>query len=162
MAPKRKPGGVSVQREDVDLDALARAVVKAGRGRVGAVTTFSGFVRADKLGKGRVQSMEYEVFGEMALEQLSRIRESALTRFGLVDCRIVHRTGRLKVGQPSIFVVCAAEHRTPTVEATAWIMDEVKRLVPVWKRERANGAGERWVEGHKHGGALPEARLPFG
>lgn len=162
MARKRKPAGVSVQRDDVDLDALGRAVVKAGKGRVGAVTTFTGFVRADKLGQGRVRSMEYEAFGEMALEQLSHIRATAVTRFGLVDCRIVHRTGNLKVGQPSVFVVCAAEHRRATSDAAAWVMDEVKRVVPVWKRERGGGS-ERWVGGHGRGGTrLPEARLPFG
>jgi len=161
--------GVAVQRDAVDLDALARRVVAKAKGQVGAVTTFAGYVRADSLGKGKVTSIDYEAFREMALEQLARIRRDAMAKFGLADCRIVHRTGTLKVGQPSIFVLCAAGHRAPTLEATAWIMDEVKRVVPVWKRERSKD-GERWVEGHDHGRRqghataprLPEARLPFG
>lgn len=153
------PEGVAVQREAFDLDEATRAMVDRAGGQAGAVATFTGVVRADALGGGRVEALEYEAYEEMALSQLAAVRTAAVERFGLLDARIVHRVGTLPVGHASVYVIAAAPHRREALAAVAWIMDEVKRTVPVWKRERG-GDEAQWVQGEH--ATRPAPRLPFG
>ena len=100
--------------------------------RAGAVVLFLGTVRADP----GVNALEYEVYSEMAVKQLDRLRADAKTRFAVTEMAIVHRTGRLSLGETSVAVACSAPHRHEAFRACEWAMDELKRIVPIWKTDR--------------------------
>jgi molybdopterin synthase catalytic subunit len=130
-------------REPLDVTALAREGV---RDDCGAVNVFLGTTRDHHAGR-RVLTLEYEAYERMALAALTRLENAAVQRFGLGFCRIVHRLGEVKVGEASVAVVTSAHHRAAAFDAARWVMDELKRSVPIWKKERfADGAAE-WVEG---------------
>ena len=112
----------------------------------GAVVVFEGCARDHHLGRA-VDLLAYEAFVPMALAELARIREEALTRFGLVRCAIHHRTGEVPLREAAVVVGCASAHRKEAFEAVAWIMDRIKDSVPIWKVENYRDGGKAWVEG---------------
>ncbi|HEV8361304.1 MAG TPA: molybdopterin converting factor subunit 1 [Candidatus Thermoplasmatota archaeon] len=132
-------GAVRLQREDLSLDEVVAATDQRG---AGAVCTFTGVVRGENLGEP-VAGILYEVYADMAQAQLERLAAEAKQKFGLVDCSIVHRFGELKVGDRICVVVASSAHRQGSFEACAWVMEELKRVVPIWKRERTP-EGDRW------------------
>jgi molybdopterin synthase catalytic subunit len=134
-------GLVRVQREDFSVDAVVRATRTEG---AGAVCTFTGVVRADARGGEPVERLEYEAYAEMAQQELERLAALAVEKFDLTDCSIVHRHGTLRVGEQVCLVVTASRHRRAAYEANAWVMEELKRVVPLWKKERT-ATGERWL-----------------
>jgi molybdopterin synthase catalytic subunit len=87
----------------------------------------------------------YESHESMAQAQLNQIATSAAQRFSLFAVVIVHRLGKVDIGEASIAVGCSSAHRVESFEALAWIMDEVKREVPIWKRETYAGGQQEWV-----------------
>jgi molybdopterin converting factor subunit 1 len=116
----------------LSLDALAARVRDP---RAGAVVTFSGVTR-------EVDELEYEAYGEMAREQLERIAAAAVQRHGLCAAAVEHRVGTVPRSEPSVIVAASAPHRTAAFAGAREIIDRVKDLAPIWKRE----AGE-WVMG---------------
>jgi molybdopterin synthase catalytic subunit len=102
-----------------------------------------------------VARLAYEAYEPMALESLARIEREAVNRFGVASCRIVHRLGEVPIAEPSVAVVVAAGHRGPAFDACRWAMDELKRAVPIWKKEHFAGGGTEWVEGTRLGPAGP-------
>lgn len=113
----------------------------------GALVVFAGIVRSENLGR-QVEWLEYESYEAMAVPVLEGIAAEVRERFGVERLRVHHRTGRVGIGEPSVLVAAAAPHRAAAFDAARYVMDEIKRVVPIWKRERFDG-GEVWIEGPK-------------
>jgi len=102
---------------------------------VGAVVDFWGLVRPIEDDQ-KIEGLDYEAHGEMAEHQLKRIADRAAQRFGLKQIIIRHRTGFIAVGEASLFLRVASPHRSESFRASQWIVDELKKKVPIWKRPR--------------------------
>ena len=113
----------------------------------GAVVVFSGIVRARNKGR-TVLHLEYEAYEAMVFPVFERVAEDVRERFGVERLRIHHRIGRVDIGEPSVLVAAAAPHRGDAFAAARHTMNEIKRIVPIWKREFFEG-GDIWVEGPK-------------
>ena len=98
----------------------------------GAVVLFLGTVRADP----GVKALDYEAYEGMAVKKLEALRSAAKETFGVTEVAIAHRTGRLPIGETSVAVACSAPHRQEAFRACEWAMDELKKIVPVWKAEK--------------------------
>ncbi|MDK2869759.1 MAG: molybdopterin synthase catalytic subunit [Pyrococcus sp.] len=131
--------------EDFNLD---EAVSLVSNPSVGAIVTFLGKVRNENAGR-EVLKLIYEAYEEMAEKEMGKIRREALEKFPIFDAVIWHRVGELDISENTILVVVSAKHRKEAFEACSWIVDEVKKRVPVWKREITT-KGEFWIEGDKH------------
>lgn len=132
-----------VDGEPVDPAALRERV--AGK-TAGAVVVFLGTVRRENEGRA-VASLAYEAYESMAVEELGRVCREAVERFDVDAVAAHHRTGVLRPGQASVGVAVAGGHRGPAFDAIRWIMDELKRRVPLWKKERYRDGEERWLDG---------------
>jgi len=133
---------IRIQAEAIHPDELLAAV----RGdRDGAEALFVGAVRDHNEGR-RVLYLEYHAYPAMAEQEMSKLREQALERFEISDVAIVHRTGRMEIGDAAVAIAVAAPHRAPAFDACRWIIDTLKQTVPIWKKEFFEG-GEVWVEG---------------
>lgn len=137
-------GGVfaAVTEEPLDSRALASAVQSDGDG---AVVAFEGVVR-DNTGGKRTFFLDYECYVPLALRQLEKIGRGLRERHQIGRIALVHRVGRLGIREPSVAIVVAAPHRRPAYAASLEAIDEVKRKVPIWKKEHF-ADGEVWVEG---------------
>jgi len=110
----------------------------------GAVVTFDGHVRDHNEGK-RVLSLSYEAFNELAESEGKLVLEEARQRFALVSAQCAHRTGALKIGDVAVRVECQSSHRGAAFEACEWVIDEVKRRVPIWKKEFYEDGESAWI-----------------
>ena len=90
-------------------------------------------------------SLSYEAHHQMAHKELLTLAEQAITRFGLAKIVIIHRLGEVPVGEASVVVGCSSPHRPATFDALAWVMDTLKRNVPIWKRERYADETTEWI-----------------
>jgi molybdopterin synthase catalytic subunit len=123
---------VELTREPIDLDRLIAHVTD---GSCGGEVTFEGVVRAEGPPDNPLDALEYTAHETMAVDQLHRIREEAVERFDIRDVAIVHRIGRLEIGEASVAIAVAAPHRADAFEACRWVIDTLKLDVPIWKRE---------------------------
>jgi len=121
-------GFVEVQRKAIDSEAVIDSVHRTD---AGAVVLFLGTVRADP----GVKALDYEVYRPMALRKMAEIVARAKKRFGVLEMTIVHRLGRVPVGRPSVAIACSTAHRREAFDAASWAMDEMKKVVPIWKTE---------------------------
>jgi molybdopterin synthase catalytic subunit len=119
-------------------------VAKMRKKSVGGIVTFIGTVRGESE-EGEVNLMEIEIYPEMAEKQLHAISEEAIEKFNVDDVRIVHRHGRLRVGDNIVLIAVSAGHRDEAFSACRYVIDELKKRVPIWKREQT-ASGARWVE----------------
>ena len=133
---------VRLQEDAIDATALERELITDADG---AVVTFLGTVRDHNQGRA-VRAMEYHAYPEMAESEMRKIAEAALGRFEITDVALVHRTGRLEIGEASVAVVVVSPHRAPGFDACRFIIDELKQTVPIWKRELV-ADGAVWIEG---------------
>jgi len=138
-------GLVRIQREDFSVDAeIAR--VKSSSTRTGGIAVFLGTAR--DLSRGRtVARLEFEHYPGMAEKQLELIRTQALERFDILEAAIVHRFGRIDIGENIVLIVVGAEHRHEAFAACRWCIDELKQITPIWKKE-LTPEGDFWVEEH--------------
>jgi len=127
---------IEITEQDFSLDEMIK---KARRTDAGAVVTFLGTVRDDG-----IEMMELESFREAALQELESIRGEAVGRFGLKSAEIVHRIGLLSVGDSIVAIVCSAAHRDEAFLGCRYIIEELKKRAPIWKKEIGEN-GERWV-----------------
>ena len=111
----------------------------------GAITTFLGLVRNHNQGR-RVQYLEYEAYEPLALKAFARIDEEVRRRWPGMRLALHHRTGRLEIGEASVAIVTASPHRGDAFAACRYVIERVKQIVPVWKREHFDG-GDVWIEG---------------
>ena len=132
--------------EIVDVPIDAEAVVAGMKaGADGAVCVFDGIVRDNTRGR-RTLHLDYESYREMALEQMQRLAAESVTKFGVRDVALLHRLGRLVVGETSVLIVVASAHRAAAFDACRWLIDTLKKTVPIWKKETfADGAV--WADG---------------
>jgi molybdopterin synthase catalytic subunit len=137
------PAVAELTHARIDDAALTTAATRPDRG---AVVTFLGTTRDRHQGR-RVTRLEYECYERMALEALAHIERDACAQFDVATCTIVHRMGEVPPGEASVVVVVAAEHRGPAFDACRWAMDELKRAVPIWKKEHFAEGGAGWVGG---------------
>jgi molybdopterin synthase catalytic subunit len=128
--------------EPIDVGAVARRVVPP---RCGATVTLDGYVREWTRGR-RTLYLVYEAYAPMALAEMRRLGREAHERFRVAHVGIVHRTGRLEIGETSVVISISAPHRRAAFEACEWAIRELKRTVPIWKKEFFED-GEVWVEG---------------
>ncbi len=129
-------------REELSID---EALQRLRHRRVGAISVFIGIVRGETGGR-IVEALEIEAYEEMAVKEMERIRGEALERFDVEEVVILHRVGRLKVGETILVILVAAAHRDEAFKACRYVLEELKRRVPLWKRE-ITSEGATWVEG---------------
>ena len=122
----------------------AALLLRVKSDQCGAVVLFSGTTRRETGGR-ITQTLHYEAYGDMALSELQRIRTEAMSKFELQACAIVHRIGEVPLGETSIVVALSSPHRISAFEAAAWIMDAVKKDVPIWKQEVWADGEKEWV-----------------
>src|SRR6266404_9254576 len=128
--------------DPIDVGAIARRVVLA---ECGATVTLDGYAREWTRGR-RTLYLVYEAYAPMALREMKRLGEQAHEKFEIAHIGIVHRTGRLEIGETSVVIAASAPNRRAAFEACEWAIRELKRTVPIWKKEFFED-GEVWVEG---------------
>jgi molybdopterin synthase catalytic subunit len=133
---------VALTREHIDRDALVAALQQPGDG---AVVVFDGIVRDNTRGR-KTLYLDYEAYEEMALEQMQKLAREAGERFAIDRVGVVHRLGRLEIGESSIVIVVTSAHRAAAFDACRWLIDTLKRTVPVWKKEHFTD-GAVWKDG---------------
>ncbi len=139
---------VRLQEEPIRIEAIVEAI----RGdEDGAVEAFLGTVRNHNSGR-RVLHLEYHAYPEMAEGEMAKLERAAIERYGVSSVAIVHRTGRLEIGDVSVAVVVTSPHREPAQKACRFVIDTLKKTVPIWKKEYFEG-GTVWIEGD--GGRAP-------
>jgi len=111
----------------------------------GAVAVFEGIVRNQSRGR-RTLYLDYEAYEEMALKQMEALTQQALKDFKIRDLKLIHRLGRLQIGETSVLIVVASEHRAAAFDACRWLIDTLKRTVPIWKKEYFED-GAVWAAG---------------
>ena len=133
---------VALVRERINTAAIERTIKT---GSDGAICIFDGIVRDNTRGRTTMY-LDYEAYEEMALKQMNLLRLDAIKQFGVREIAIVHRLGRLDVGETSIFIAVASAHRAAAFEACRWVIDTLKKTVPIWKKEQFTD-GAIWADG---------------
>jgi molybdopterin synthase catalytic subunit len=123
----------------------AEIVAEMKAGSDGAVCVFDGIVRDNTRGR-RTLFLDYEAYREMALTKMGGLAEEAVAKFGVRDVAVVHRLGRLEVGETSVLIVVASAHRGAAFDACRWLIDTLKKTVPIWKKEHFVD-GAVWADG---------------
>jgi MoaE-MoaD fusion protein len=131
------------------IDSLG-VLQRIKRGEDGAAVVFEGVVRNQTRGR-RTLYLDYEAYEEMALRQMDGLAEQALKQFQVRDVAVVHRLGRLEIGETSVLIVVGSAHRAAAFDACRWLIDTLKRTVPIWKKEYFED-GAVWADGE----AFPE------
>jgi molybdopterin synthase catalytic subunit len=147
-----------ITRTPIALDGLVRAVRDP---RAGATVTFLGTTRNENAGR-HVIRLEYEAYARMAVAEMRRLGADAARRWPLRRVAIVHRIGVVPVGEASVAIAVSAGHRAEAFAACHWLIDRLKELVPIWKREHFRG-GQVWIGPQQGGPAAPRrtaARRP--
>ena len=140
MSEKKKADFVELTTEPLDIGAIARRVVPAN---CGAIVTLDGFVRQFTKGRETLY-LVYESYQPMAVREMEKLIEAAKNQFAIENVGIVHRLGRLEIGETSVVISVAAPHRRAAFEACEWLIKELKRTVPIWKKE-VYADGEKWI-----------------
>lgn len=133
---------IAIVRDVIDGAAVSSAL-KAGPD--GAVCLFDGIVRDNTRGR-KTLYLDYEAYEEMALNQMRALAEESIAKFGVRDVAILHRLGRLYVGETSVLIAVASAHRGAAFEACRWLIDTLKKQVPIWKKEQFED-GAVWADG---------------
>jgi molybdopterin synthase catalytic subunit len=132
----------AIVREKIAVQEIAGSI-RAPQDGAGAV--FEGIVRNHTRGR-RTIYLDYEAYESMALNEMEKLAQAALENFKVRDVRLVHRLGRLEIGETSVLVAVASAHRGPAFEACRWLIDTLKKTVPIWKKEYFED-GAVWADG---------------
>ena len=135
-----------ITTKPLDVGEIARRVVPEN---CGATVTLDGYVRQFTKGRETLY-LVYEAYKPMALKEMERLIARAHEKFEIENIGIVHRLGKLEIGETSVVISVAAPHRRAAFEACEWLIKELKRTVPIWKKE-VYADGETWIEGEKNG-----------
>jgi molybdopterin synthase catalytic subunit len=133
---------IALTREPIDAQKLVAA---ARRGEDGAIVVFDGIVRNHSRGR-KTLYLDYEAYEEMAARCMNELAHEARSRFGVRHVTMVHRLGRLQIGEASVLIAVASEHRAQAFDACRWLIDTLKKTVPIWKRETFQD-GAVWADG---------------
>lgn len=128
--------------DPIDITSVARRIVPP---ECGATVTLDGYVRQFTKGRETLY-LEYEAYEPMALKEMQKLIAAAKAEFEISNVGIVHRTGKLEIGETSVVISVASPHRKAAFAACEWLIKELKRTVPIWKKE-VYADGEEWVEG---------------
>jgi molybdopterin converting factor subunit 1 len=142
----------SVTHEAIDTQQVLSALK---RGEDGAAVVFEGVVRKQTRGR-KTLYLDYEAYEAMALSQMEALAIQALGQFQVRDVAIVHRLGRLQIGETSVLIVVASAHRSAAFDACRWLIDTLKRTVPIWKKEYFED-GAVWADGEPFPTEIPRA-----
>ncbi|MHC4398788.1 MAG: molybdenum cofactor biosynthesis protein MoaE [Planctomycetota bacterium] len=127
--------------EPIDTPEVVQSVRSPA---AGAVVLFLGTARESTDGR-QTESLEYEAYAGMAHAKLAELEEEARQRWPLVACAVVHRLGHLAIGEVSVAVAVSSAHRQPAFEAGQWLIDRIKEVVPIWKKENWADGTSQWV-----------------
>jgi molybdopterin converting factor subunit 1 len=143
---------VSMVRQRIDTQQV---LSQLKRGEDGAVLVFEGVVRNQTRGR-RTLYLDYEAYEEMALAQMKALAAQALSQFQVRDIALVHRLGRLEIGETSVLIAVASAHRAAAFDACRWLIDTLKKTVPIWKKEYFED-GAVWADGEPFPAEIPRA-----
>ena len=143
----------AIVRERIDAQTILE---KIKRPEDGAAVLFDGVVRNNTRGRQTLY-LDYEAYEEMALKQMEELAEQAIAKFGVRDVALVHRLGRLELGETSVLIVVASVHRAAAFEACRWLIDTLKRTVPIWKKEYFVD-GAVWADGEPFPEEIPRVQ----
>ena len=136
---------IKIQEEDFLVDTEVRNL-RSQYNNTGGVVTFIGTARESSKGK-EIKELFFESYKEMALKKLEALREDAIEKFDIFDLSVIHRLGQIQIADDIVLIIAIAEHRKAAFEACEWAIDELKRTVPIWKKEITT-EGDVWVEDH--------------
>jgi molybdopterin synthase catalytic subunit len=136
---------LKITRDPLDAAAVRALVEAVSYPGAGGLVTFEGVVRDNARGK-RVRYLEYDAYPEMAEQEMATIAAEVERRWGTDHLAMVHRIGRMEIGECSVVIVVACPHRAEAFEACRYAIDTLKATVPIFKKEVAED-GEEWVEG---------------
>ncbi len=142
---------IRIQEEDFSLDKELRHLSK---NRTGGIAFFLGVVREGKTNK--INEIFVEAYREAALKELTRLREEAIERFRLNDATIIHRVGKLRIGENIVLIGTSAPHRRDALSGCDYLINQLKNRVPIWKKE-ISSTGETWIVNTPGPSALLEA-----
>jgi molybdopterin synthase catalytic subunit/molybdopterin converting factor small subunit len=142
----------SIVREKINTQATLAEVKQPSDG---AAVVFEGVVRDNTRGRCTLY-LDYEAYEEMALKQMDSLAGQALQQFPIRDVAIVHRLGRLEIGETSVLIVVGSAHRAAAFDACRWLIDTLKRTVPIWKKEYFED-GAVWADGEPFPSGVPRA-----
>ncbi len=143
----------AIVRERIDTSSV---LARMKQGEDGAALVFEGIVRNQTRGR-KTLYLHYEAYEEMALTQLESLASKAIQQFNIRDVSIVHRLGRLEIGETSVLIVVGSAHRAAAFEACRWLIDTLKRTVPIWKKEFFED-GAVWADGEPFPADIPKAQ----
>jgi molybdopterin synthase catalytic subunit len=132
---------VEITEGPIDYEAVTE---KVRSNLAGAVCLFLGTVR-EITGEKRTALLEYEAYGVMARTKMEELEAEARRRWPVIEAAIVHRVGRLDLGEVSVVVAVSCPHRGHSIEACRWLIDTLKEVVPIWKKEVWADGSEEWV-----------------
>ena len=132
---------IEITSEPLDFAALAASV---RTDQAGAVCVFMGTVREMTAGR-RTVHLEYEAHIEMAHKQMADLETEARARWPILETALAHRVGKLELGAISVVVAVSCPHRADAFEACRWLIDELKRVVPIWKKEVWADGEQAWI-----------------
>jgi MoaE-MoaD fusion protein len=141
-AREKAPGEVRLVRERIDAKAIVERLKHPSDG---AAVIFDGIVRNHTRGRPTLY-LDYEAYEAMALKQMESLSMEARKRFPVRAASIIHRLGRLEIGETSVLIVVAAAHRSAAFDACRWLIDTLKKTVPIWKKEYFKD-GAVWADG---------------
>jgi MoaE-MoaD fusion protein len=150
--PKGRRRYAAIVQTKIDTPAVLASVK---RGEDGAAVVFEGVVRNQTRGR-KTLYLDYEAYEEMALQQMEDLAEQSLKQFQIRDVALIHRLGRLEIGETSVLVVVASAHRAAAFDACRWLIDTLKRTVPIWKKEYFED-GAVWADGEPFPAEIPRA-----
>jgi len=136
---------IKIQEADFSIQEEVDRIKERSK-RIGGIVNFLGTARDFSKGKD-INRIDFEFYQGMAEKKLNEIRERALADYDIIEVSIVHRVGRIEIGDNIVLIVVAAQHRKDAFKACEWCIDELKRITPIWKREETSG-GEVWVVEH--------------
>lgn len=142
--------------EPIDSAALLEAVAS---NQAGAVVLFLGTVREMTAGR-RTLALDYECYPEMAQRKMDELAAEAASKWPLTACVIVHRLGHLELGEASVAVAVSAPHRDQAFDAGRWLIDTLKEVVPIWKKENWDDGSTEWVHPGTSGKAGEQGAPP--
>ncbi|MGA9981135.1 MAG: molybdenum cofactor biosynthesis protein MoaE [Candidatus Sulfotelmatobacter sp.] len=142
-------------REVIDTQQVLASLK---RGDDGAAVVFEGVVRNQTRGR-KALYLDYEAYEVMALQQMEALAQQSLKQFQIRDVAVVHRLGRLAIGETSVLVVVVSAHRAAAFEACRWLIDTLKRTVPIWKKEYFED-GAIWADGEPFPAEIPRPNPP--
>jgi molybdopterin synthase catalytic subunit len=143
---------VELTHAKIEPEALLREVDSR---RAGAVVLFLGVAR-QFTGDQRTQSLDYECYPAMAERKLNELEAQARRRWSITGCAMAHRLGRVELGEASVAIAVSAPHRQEAFAAGQWLIDMIKEVVPIWKKENWADGTSQWV----HPGLVPQSPAP--